>query len=107
MRGQQSLFSSLIDDDTQQSDTPPTIKKGRSEVLIANRNSLLFHRYYYYIKIKEKQYEATIRILERELFITQRTIVDTMSQDTAILRELNMVKPGISHFKKTFPFMVW
>lgn len=105
LRGHRTYLN-LFDDDTPE---PPAkaARRGRSEMLHAKRNELLIHRYYYHIKIKNSQYLNTLSTLEDELFISQRTIVDTVALNVAILKELNVGKPDAGYFKKKYPHLVW
>jgi hypothetical protein len=107
-RGQHSLFNSMFDDDSICVAVPaPTVRRGRSEVLIEKRNDLLVHRYFFYVKILGRQYEKTLQILESELFIAQHTIVNVMTQDKTLLKELNSAKPSVRYFKEKYPFINW
>lgn len=82
-------------------------RRGRSEILHSKRNHLLIHRYYYHIKIEGKQYAKTLQDLEDELFIAQRTIIDTVAANRDLLKELNTIKPAVGYFRKKYPYMVW
>lgn len=82
-------------------------RRGRSEHFHNLRNELLIHRYYYLVKIQGRQYQATLEQLERELFIAQATIINNVSEERTLLRELNAQKPDISYFKKKYPWIVW
>lgn len=91
-------------------DTPPVVtpeRKGRSEHLINKRNELLICRYYYHIKIVSRQYIATIKLLERETFLTERTIIDALQKNSDTLKLLAAAKPTIKYFKDKFPFYHW
>lgn len=85
----------------------PPERKGRSEQLHQLRNEMLVHRYYYHVKIGGKQYAKTLEILQQELFISERTIVNTVSECSAMLRELNEKKPTLKYFNDKYPFFKW
>lgn len=109
MRGQQSIFLSLFET-SNSNDSYIAIpeRKGRSEALHNKRVELLIHRYYYYIKIVGKQYAATLETLEQdEMFLSQRTIINTVQENSKLLRELRDAKPVLKYFKNKYPFMVW
>ena len=107
-RGQQSTYLSLFDTSTTIDELQaPIERKGRSEMLHSKRNELLIHRHYYYVKIVGHQYSKILSTLEMELFITQRTIVDTIQKNSDILKSLSAENPGVSYFKKKSPFMNW
>ena len=53
-----------------------------------------------------RQYGVTLKALEEEFFLSQRTITDIFQQ-SVLLKELNQMKPGVKYFKEKYPFMVW
>lgn len=109
LRGHRTTYLSLFDAPLTVvvNNTPQTERRGRSEALVIKRNELLLHRYYYYIKIKGRQYQATLEMLENEVYLTQRTIVDAMQRNSPMLKDLNAIKPDLKYFKEKFPFMNW
>ena len=108
-RGSRSLYSSLFEEDqTNTSTLPKPERKGRSEILIAQRNELLVYRYYYHAKIQEKKYMKALTTLEKELFLSTRTITDILSEHNAQLQELvRTKKPTVKELRELFPMMVW
>jgi hypothetical protein len=105
LRGHRTAYLSLFDEpETRAIPTPE--RRGRSEELINKRNELILHRHYYYIKIMSRQYGVTLKALEEEFFLSQRTITDIFQQ-SVLLKELNQMKPGVKYFKEKYPFMVW
>jgi hypothetical protein len=109
-RGHRTYLSLFEASPTVEPSTAPG-RKGRSEELIQQRNSLLFHRYYYYSRIKKIDYHRVLATLEAELFISERRIVDiTQGADKYILKELyaqHYPEPNMLYFKEKFPFMNW
>lgn len=107
MRGQYSIFQNLFDD-PETLTAPAPERKGRNEALLQARNELLIHRYYYHIKIKQRQYLHTLRVLERdELFLTERTIIDIVQKESAALKKLHEKSPDVRYFRAKFPMWVW
>lgn len=107
-RGSRSIYQSLFNDEvTQLSTITVPERKGRSEVLMAKQTELLICRYYYYIKIQRKQYLDTLALLEDEIFFSQRTITNKISEHSTLLRELNSTKPDVKWFRNKYPFIVW
>ena len=106
-RGSQSIFKSLFieDNDTLKSDLK--IRRGRSEELLKKRNELIIHRYYYYSKIEEKQYENVLSELEKEFFLAPITIIHIVNANIEMLKNINKAKPQRGYFKGLFPFVVW
>jgi hypothetical protein len=106
LRGHRSIFTSLFPDDTT---TAPAVveRKGRSEVLLLKRNEALICRYYWLVKIEAKQYQITLAQLEDEFFISERTIIDILQQNSGILKALVTDKTNTSFFKKKYPWLSW
>lgn len=107
IRGSRSLFSNLFQEETSALLVSAPEKKGRSEVLVNKRNELLVCRYYYHIKIMGKQYVPTLKILEEEIFLTQRTITDALQKQQPLLKEMQATKPDVKYFRNKYPWMVW
>jgi hypothetical protein len=107
MRGSQAIYASLFNDPPNLTIVSSTIKKGRDAVLVQKRNDCLIHRYYYLVKIESRQYIKTLEQLEDEFFISQRTITDIISDESAKLRQLHTAKPDAKYFKNLYPHINW
>lgn len=107
LRGSRSIFASLFHDDVTDVLVPAPERKGRSEALINKRNELLVCRYYFLVKIADYKYPKALAKLEEEIFLTQRTIIDTIQRNHALLKELHHTRPDVKYFKNKFPFFVW
>lgn len=105
MRGSRTIFNSLFQEEEVIEMAPE--RKGRSEALILKRNELLICRYYYYVKIVGNQYHTTLAILEKEFFLTERTMIDMLSRNSGILKHLQTTKPSLKYFRDKFPWMAW
>lgn len=107
LRGHRSIFLSLFDEpDVLELPSPPE-RKGRNEVLVQARNEALIHRHYYYAKLKGRQYQDVLTELEREFFISQRTIIDVIMRHGPALRRLHDTKPTIRQMRDRYPFLTW
>ena len=104
MRGQHSLFNNLIEPAHFKA---PTLKRGRNTELMQKRNHLLMHRYYFYVKIKRKQYQDTLDVLEKEFQLSQLRIVMCMNQNSKTLKEIFNSKPDVKFLKESFDWFVW
>lgn len=107
LRGHRSIFQNLFQEEPSEVVVTAPERKGRSELLMQKRNELLICRYYYHVKIIGCQYPVALSALENEMFITQRTITDTIQKHHGLLKELHLTKPDIRYFKNKFPWMVW
>jgi hypothetical protein len=107
--GQRSLYQSLFTE----TEPAPVVdiltreKKGRSEVLKAKQNELIVCRYYYFIKVEERQYEKTLDLLANEIFLSKRTIIDIIAANNNLLGNLHRTKPDIKYFRNKYPHIVW
>lgn len=107
MRGSRTIFASLFQEEhTEVLETAPD-RKGRSEALVAKRNELLICRYYYYIKIVGTQYHVTFTLLEKEFFLTERTMIDMLARNSGILKHLHSTKPTLKYFRDKYHWMSW
>jgi hypothetical protein len=109
MKGHQSIYQSLFADENSVStvaDTAPE-RKGRSEALKAKQNELIVARYYYYIKIQGRQYEATLELLQAEIFLSTYTLVDIIKKNAHQLRLLKTAQPDVKWFRSRYPFLTW
>lgn len=82
-------------------------RKGRSEVLIEQRDEVLSLRFYLYAHIKGENYENTISNLSREFFIAERVVMDRLRMNQQLLDELFATKPIVAELKKKAPFFSW
>ena len=104
MRGYRTLFSEFTDG---VSPVKPVARKGRSEQLVAQRNELLTHRYYYFTKVARMQYGDAINILKQQFFLEERTIVFAIQQNSALLYKLHHEKPAVKYLSDKYPFLKW
>ena len=102
-RGNQTLFQGIFED------TVPKVKtgKGRNSNLNAKRNEQLVDRYYYYGKFYETRYTAILSKLENEFHISSVTVVEVITANHAMLRNLKTLQPSIKYFKEKWPHWVW
>lgn len=107
LRGNRSIFQNLFQEEQQDAVIVVPERKGRNELLVQKRNELLICRYYYHVKIIGCQYSVALSALENEMFITKRTIVDTIQKHHSLLKELHHIKPDIKYFRSKFSFLQW
>lgn len=107
LRGSQSIYNAYL---FEQPNTPPlrvVERKGRSERLKNLQNELIVSRYYYYIKIIRKNYPDTLEALETEMFLAPLTITRIIQANHALMKSMAKDCPGVAHFKKKYPWLVW
>lgn len=106
--GQRSLYQSLFAEMQLAPVVDVLTRKGRSELLKQKQNELIICRYYYHIKIIGRQYESTLELLEQqEVFLSQRTLVDIISNNQPLLRNLHNTRPDVKYFRHKYPHFVW
>lgn len=101
--GQHSLYNSFLNPNKK--DT--TAGRGRSVLLINNRNTLLCFRYYYYAFLKKYTYPNALKQLEIELYISETTIIKCLSEKQPLLKTIFDEKPQINELKKQYDWLVW
>ena len=107
LRGHRSTYLSLFTNEPIANLEPTPERRGRNELLVAKRNTLLIHRHYYYYKLKQVQYHVGLAALEEEFFLTERTIVDIVQCNISLLRELKTINPDRKYFERKYPFLTW
>ena len=103
MRGQNTLFNHFIE-------TPvtKTVRKGRSADMIALRDECLLHRYYYYIKLQHKRYDAAIQELSREFYIKNSNIIYRMQCNSDRLEQImKKEQPDLDQLRLLYPWWTW
>jgi len=108
MKGSRSIYQTLFTDDAAPAaERTFTLRRGRSEALKTAQNELIICRYYYFVKIKEKQYEKALEQLEQEIYLSQFTIIKIISRESAHLKMLQQAKPDIRYFEKKYGWINW
>ena len=104
-RGQQSLFNDLV-----KPLHPPAEKnsdKGRSKALISKRDTRLLYRYYYYAQLQRRQYNDAISLLIEEFDLSERRIIECISEKHSELKQIFTGKPEKKHLEKLYPWLNW
>ncbi len=81
--------------------------RGRSKVLILQRNEILFNRYYFYNSINKISYECTINILSKEFYLSAIMVVKILTESIDKVRKIKHDKPSIAQLKRVYPHFNW
>jgi len=101
MRGSNTLFADIFE-----TQAPTRLKKGRSADLIARRNELLVHRYFYYGQQKIR-YDVILEKVGTEFFVSVHTIPDIIASHIQVLKQIKDNPPTSKELQKKWPFLVW
>jgi hypothetical protein len=102
MRGERQLYLPFF------SEPNTTIQgRGRSDILIQNRDRKLVLRYYYHTKFKRLKYDDTIRQLIYEFDLAERTITDRLQLLNDMINEVMKDKPPVVELKREYPYYSW
>ncbi len=82
-------------------------RKGRSEILIKQRNTCLLYRFAYYVKVHDLKYVQALNKVSTEFFLSPRTITDLLQSETEALKQAREEVKNIKHLKTMFPFLSW
>lgn len=108
MKGHRSIYQSLFDEPAPVAELPAAAeRRGRSEVLKARQDAMIICRYYYHVKLQEKQYEKALQALEQEVYLSKHTIVKIITRESAHLKMLHQAKPTTKYFQAKYPFLNW
>jgi len=103
MRGQ-TLFNELTTND----EKPTSLGlRGRNKVLISIRNECLLYRYYYYARLVKSNFPDTLKCLSEEFFLSERTIVDILSNEGVKLKRITDEKMSIKKLIEKFNHLKW
>ncbi len=100
MLGQKTLYDAYLNPSTESS-------KGRSAVLVGQRNHLLSARFYYHMHYCRLRFDDILHHLQREFFLSEQRIVDVLKENQTILDNYMEEKPEIKQLKKEFSWFVW
>ncbi len=68
---------------------------------------MIVHRYYYYVKLQGKPHETTLNVMENEVYLSVRTIINIIEAQTTDIKMLRQQQPGIKYFQNKYPHLVW
>jgi hypothetical protein len=103
MRGEETLFKAHLGVEP----ALRTKRRGRSTDCLWARDRKLVARYYYYTYLKRWKYEDTIRQLEKEFDLIERTVIMRLTALNDDIKTLFERQPKLQEFKMLYPFLVW
>lgn len=103
MRGS-TFFNSLFNTDN---NLKPTVRRGRSSILVQKRNELLLLRYYFYGNFTELRYKAVLKRLREEFFISEARILDIISKNHTVLKNIKEKDISLTELRKEYPHFSW
>lgn len=104
MRGQRTLFQEMFG--TKDTEAKNDKQRPRN-VLMPNRNTLLFYRYYCLAEIYRMRFDDILTQLENEFFIVGARIVVVLTDNDTELRKIVATKPDLKQLEKQFPHINW
>lgn len=102
MRGS-TFFNNLFNDKK----SPNVVRKGRSEILVQERNELLLLRYYFYGKYSELRYNAVLIRLRNEFFLSKTRILDIVTEHQEVLKRIREEDVSLQEMRKRYPHINW
>ncbi len=103
MKGQQSLFSELFEEQVIRTEEKPRPRN----FFMPDRNLHLAYRYYFWAEIKFMRYDKCLEYLEKEFYITDVRIIDILSDNRNSINEIVKTKPTIKDLQKIIPHLNW
>lgn len=103
MRGS-VIFESLFEPEEDQSETPP---RGRNPELIARRNELILHRYWFFGAYTQIRHSAVIKALSDEFFLTDRRVQDIIFASGEQLKAMRASPPKLDELRARWPHLSW
>lgn len=99
------LFDKLINDEIEKKQQPS--KRGRNENLIAERNECLIYRYYYYSKIHRLRYADMIEKMQKEFYLSERTVADIIQVNSELVSRIFSGKPEVKTLIIKYNYLNW
>jgi hypothetical protein len=81
--------------------------KGRSKILIKERNQCICLRYWYHSKRHKRRYDEVLKLLSKEFYLSERTIVDVVSENANLIKNVYKENPIINRLKIEFEHLTW
>lgn len=108
MRGAQTLFLQLLEDDETVA-TTVSRNSGRDKALLQKRDVKLVHRHYYYLKIQKLQYQDILDNLSSEFDLAVYTIIERLQlqENHSLLRRLIKEDKKLPELRKEYPYLNW
>lgn len=86
---------------------PQSRQIGRDPILVEKRNRLIMYRYYWYVKVKRKNYPDTLECLQDEFFLSSIQLVRIVQSNSGVLSQLRASLPDSQFFRKEYPHLIW
>ena len=100
-RGSQTLTSIFS------ADNKTTSEKKVKGVQTAERDAALAYRFYYYYELKRTRFDDILPDLEREFFIASNTIVERLTVNDTLLKDIKLNAPTRTQLRKRYPHFNW
>lgn len=101
LRGSQSLtsiFSPAV---------KPTPAKKVKGVYTTERDAALAYRFYYYYDLVRKRFDDVVNDLEKEFYISSTTVVERLTYNDSLLKDIKQNSPTRSQLRKRYPHFNW
>jgi len=83
------------------------MNKGRSARLIADRDELLLHRFYWYMRNPRNAYDWVVRQVGKEFALSETTVSTILTQKHGQLAAVRDAKPTVETMRTQWPWMSW
>lgn len=108
MKGRNAVYKKLfLGKEEEGCESPLTKRKGRSGKLLALRNECLSYRYYYFVKIKQYNYEKALALLEDEFCLKVCTLCNLLTEQQPLLKRIIAAKTTKQQLATKYPHLTW
>ena len=81
--------------------------RGRSKILIEERNRCLCFRYWYYSKRHKNRYDDVLKCLSKEFYLSEMTVTNLISKNSISIKRVYEENPKINELKIEFDYLTW
>ena len=100
MIGQKKLYDAYMI-------APSETHRGRSPLLVTNRNKLLAARFYHYMHHRRLRYDDILHSLQSEFFLIEKRIVNCLGEAKDLIDTYFEGQPEQKELKREYPWVVW
>ncbi|WP_145859065.1 hypothetical protein [Pedobacter suwonensis] len=86
---------------------PEAKNKGKRNVYALDRDTCMSYRFYYYYHLERKRFDDAILDMEKEFFISGRTIADRLTENNELLKDIALNAPSRKQLKQRYPHFNW
>lgn len=82
-------------------------KGGNKGIYTFDRDVCICYRYYFHYEVSRVRHDDVLTYLEKEFFISATTIMDRLTDNAGLLKDIVNNKPSRISLKRKYPHFSW